>query len=784
MLSYRPSLLAVLVCVFLVSCGGGGTGSATVQPIAAAPAITAQPTAQTAILGQSVVFSVVATGTPAPTYQWLKNGIAIADGTSASYHTPATTRTDQGALFTVVVTNASGSVTSSPAVPLAVQWAPAITTHPLNQTVTATSSATFAVAVDGVPSPSSQWQRNGQNITSNGTSLSYTTPATSLAGSSTDNGSTYLALLTNAVGTAQSNAATLTVLPLPIAVSLDSSTPLDLPGVMEGQSTQFEVVATGTAPLTYQWFKGSTGNSTAISGATSATLSFSKVQVSDGGTYYVVVNNPVNVPQTSRSALLNVTAAQMPPSISTQTPSLAVTEGNQATFQVVATGTPILSYVWQRNGTDIQVASNVTAATPNLVLTTLTLADSGAQFRCRISNAVAPAGIYSTPATLTVLPSPNPPVITSFAANPSVIVLGQATTLSWNVTAARTLSLDHGVGDVTGSTSRLITPTQAGPLAYTLTATNGAGSSPATAQVTVNAVSSQQLTVDFDSSISTSSLPSSGNHAYLQGAIVDYSIAAAPGFMNLQVSVDGQPVPASGTIVMAGDHVLRARAQRQVLTVTATAGPNGSITPSGVSSVPYGADSPTFTITPAPGYVINDVQLDLVSVGQVGSYTIRSVTGNRTLTATFVQTNRFTITMGAGVAGYPATGDYRVDRRVDYSFWALPGYEALTLVNETGGSSAPSGWADMQVPHSLTVSAQLRTMSVLLSTDGNGSIGGPALVAYGQIPSYTFIPNSGYRLDQVLVDGVPVVITLSLQYTFPAPLTADHTIQALFKPLP
>lgn len=69
-------------------------------------------------------------------------------------------------------------------------------------------------------------------------------------------------------------------------------------------------------------------------------------------------------------------------------------------------------------------------------------------------------------------------------------------------------------------------------------------------------------------------------------------------------------------------------------TITATAGANGSITPSGKVSVEAGG-SQTFTITPNEGYEIADVLVDGVSVGAVSSYTFSGVQANRTIEATF-----------------------------------------------------------------------------------------------------------------------------------------------------
>ena len=79
------------------------------------PVVAVQPASKTASVGESVTFSVSASGTPAPTYQWQRNGAAIAGATAASYVLPNVALSDNGAVFRVVVSNTAGSVTSAEA---------------------------------------------------------------------------------------------------------------------------------------------------------------------------------------------------------------------------------------------------------------------------------------------------------------------------------------------------------------------------------------------------------------------------------------------------------------------------------------------------------------------------------------------------------------------------------------------------------------------------------------------------------------------------------------------
>ncbi len=77
------------------------------------PSITTQPVSKTINNGAAAVFTVVAS--KATKYQWRKNGAAIVGASAASYTTPAATSMDSGAKFDVVVSNATGSITSSQA---------------------------------------------------------------------------------------------------------------------------------------------------------------------------------------------------------------------------------------------------------------------------------------------------------------------------------------------------------------------------------------------------------------------------------------------------------------------------------------------------------------------------------------------------------------------------------------------------------------------------------------------------------------------------------------------
>jgi hypothetical protein len=272
----------------------------TVNTATVAPTIPAQPASQTVTAGQTATFAVVATGTAPLSYQWQKNSANISGAISASYTTPATTSTDNGSTFQVVVSNSAGSVTSSAATltvnPAAV--APTITTQPANQSVTAGQTATFAVVATGTAPLSYQWQKNSANI-SGAISASYTTPATT----STDNGSTFQVVVSNSAGSVTSSAATLTANPAAVAPTITTQPANQT--VTAGQTATFSVVATGTAPLSYQWQK----NGTDITSATAASYTTPVTTTADSGTMFRVVVSNTAGSITSNSATLTVNPA-------------------------------------------------------------------------------------------------------------------------------------------------------------------------------------------------------------------------------------------------------------------------------------------------------------------------------------------------------------------------------------------------------------------------------------------------------------------------------------------
>src|SRR3984885_10740160 len=109
---YAWFLLYFAIVATLAACGNAGNDATQTMTSATAPQITTQPANQTVSVGQSATFSVTASGTAPLNYQWRKNGSAITGATGSSYKTPATVSGDNGSSFTVIVTNAAGSMTS------------------------------------------------------------------------------------------------------------------------------------------------------------------------------------------------------------------------------------------------------------------------------------------------------------------------------------------------------------------------------------------------------------------------------------------------------------------------------------------------------------------------------------------------------------------------------------------------------------------------------------------------------------------------------------------------
>jgi hypothetical protein len=343
-------------------------------------AITTQPESQSVTAGQTATFSVVATGPGTLTYQWKTSGKAISGATAASYMVPATTSSENGAQFTVVVSDGQGSVTSNPATltVTAAPVAPSIVTQPANKTVTAGQSATFSVTATGTAPLAYQWKKNGSPI-SGATSASYMIPATPAS----DNNAQFTVTVTNSVSSVTSNAATLAVgVPPTISAQPASQT------VAVGQSANFSVTAAGSGTLTYQWNK----NGSAIGGASSAFYTTPPAAASDNGASFTVTVADAMGNVTSNPALLTVNA---PPSIISQPASKTVIVGQTATFSVIAAGAAPLNYQWKMNGTAINGANSFSYTTP-----AATTGNSGEQFTVTVTNSAG--AITSNAATLIV----------------------------------------------------------------------------------------------------------------------------------------------------------------------------------------------------------------------------------------------------------------------------------------------------------------------------------------------------------------------------------------------
>ena len=163
--------------------------------------------------------------------------------------------------------------------------------------------------------------------------------------------------------------------------------------------------------------------------------------------------------------------------------------------------------------------------------------------------------------------------------------------------------------------------------------------------------------------------------------------------------------------------------------ITASAGNNGSIEPSGTVVVNDGADQ-YFEITPDIGYEVNDVLVDGYSVGAVTSYTFFYVTESRTISASFKAISTgvtHAITASAGSNGLiEPSGAVTVNDGDDQYFMIIPntGYEVNDVLVDGYSVGAVTSYMFLYVTGNHTISASFFNAGtvILLQDDFNGSI--------------------------------------------------------------
>jgi type IV pilus assembly protein PilY1 len=222
-----------------------------------------------------------------------------------------------------------------------------------------------------------------------------------------------------------------------------------------------------------------------------------------------------------------------------------------------------------------------------------------------------------------------------------------------------------------------------------------------------------------------------------------------------------------------------------IYTITATAGANGSISPSGAVSVTYGLNQ-IFSITPNIGYNIQTLTVDGSSVAVQSSYTFTNVTTNHTISAAFVIiTNNITASAGEHGSISPS-GATAVNYGSSQTFTVTPngGYRVnQVLVDGVTASLTNNAYTFSNVTgaHTISVTFAQITHNVTSTSGAHGSItpAGVTAVADGGSQLYSVSVDNGYYVASFTVDGTSAALDANKQYTL-TNVTADHTIAVTF----
>ena len=284
--------------------------------------------------------------------------------------------------------------------------------------------------------------------------------------------------------------------------------------VFVGNDASFNVQASGTAPLSYQWYYNT---NSVINNATNSTLTLSSVSTNDAGDYSVLVSNAYGS-ATSAVATLTVNLPVAPSIVTQPQDQTNILPGASATFTVVAGGSEPFSYQWYYNNSTPVPGGGDSI----LTITNVQPSDAGS-YSVIVSNVAG--GAISSNAVLSVNTNPVAPVFTSQPASQVVLIGGTA---SFSAVAAGTAPITYQwskngvpVAGATSSTLNLVNVQSGDSGNYTVTASNSVGGVTSdTAVLTVTAaipvVNSAYNLVGFAQGTTGGGIIATNNAAYRQ----------------------------------------------------------------------------------------------------------------------------------------------------------------------------------------------------------------------------------------------------------------------------
>jgi hypothetical protein len=215
-------------------------------------------------------------------------------------------------------------------------------------------------------------------------------------------------------------------------------------------------------------------------------------------------------------------------------------------------------------------------------------------------------------------------------------------------------------------------------------------------------------TITASAGINGTISPLSASVAY--NASQAFTITPNSGYQVKDVLVDNVSVGAVTSYTFSNvtaAHSISATFIAKTYTIAASAGTNGTISPSGSVSVSHGA-SQVFTIAANTGYQVADVKVDGASAGAVTSYTFTNVTAGHSISATFAAaSSNYTISASAGSGGsISPSGSVQVQKGASQGFSITPNRNykvADVLVNGTSvGAVTSYTFSNVQANHSIS----------------------------------------------------------------------------------